>query len=128
MDFAQIVGVALIATIIGTVIKQLRPEIAIQMTIMAGILIFLFIMNKIELVVGLMEKLAEQANVNSYYLFIVFKIVGVAYLSEFAGQICRDAGEVSIATKVEIAAKVTVVIMAIPIIVAIIESISQLLV
>ncbi len=128
MDFAQIVGLALIVTIFGTVVKQLRPEIAIQMTILAGILIFLFIMNKIELIVSLMEKLAEQANVNSYYLFIVFKIVGVAYLAEFAGQICRDAGEVSIATKVEIAAKVTVVIMAIPIIVAIIDSISQLLV
>ncbi|ADY56210.1 stage III sporulation protein AD [Syntrophobotulus glycolicus DSM 8271] len=128
MDFTQLVGLALIVAILGTVIKQFRPEIAIQMSILAGILIFLFIMNKIELVAALMEKLAEQANVSSYYLFIVFKIVGIAYLAEFAGQICRDAGEASIATKVEIAAKVTVVIMAIPIIMAIIESISQLLV
>jgi stage III sporulation protein AD len=84
-------------------------------------------MDKIKLIVDLLQKLADQANVSSYYLFIVLKIVGVAYLAEFACQICKDAGENSLATKVEIAAKIFVVILAIPIIVAIMESMMKLL-
>lgn len=127
MEIAQIIGLALVVTVIGAVIKQIRPEIALQLTIFTGIVIFLIIMDKIRLVVDLLEKLADQANISSYYLLIVLKIVGVAYLAEFCCQICKDAGENALATKVELAAKVFVIILAVPIIVAIIDSMMKLL-
>lgn len=127
MEIAQVVGLAIIVTVIASVLKQIKPEMAIQLTILAGVAIFLLIMDKIRLVVDLLQKLADQANVSSYYLFIVLKIIGVAYLAEFGAQICKDAGENSLATKVEIAAKIFVIILAIPIIVAIMESIMKLL-
>ena len=127
MEIAQIVGLAIIVTVIGTVLKQIKPEMALQLSILAGVAIFLLIMDKIRLVVDLLQKLADQANVSSYYLFIVLKIVGVAYLAEFGCQICRDAGENALATKVEIAAKIFVIVLAIPIIVAVMESMMSLL-
>lgn len=127
MEIAQVIGLAIIATVIGAILKQIRPEMAIQLSIFTGVAIFLLVMDKIKLIVDLLQKLADQANVSSYYLFIVLKIVGVAYLAEFGGQICRDAGENALATKVEIAAKIFVVILAIPIIVAIMESMMKLL-
>ncbi|HHV63630.1 MAG TPA: stage III sporulation protein AD [Peptococcaceae bacterium] len=127
MEIAQVVGIAIIVTVIGTVLRQVKPEIALQLSILAGIIIFVLIIDKVRLVVDLLEKLAEQVNVNSYYLFIVLKIVGVAYLAEFCSQICKDAGENALATKVEIAAKIFVIVLAIPIIVAIMESIINLL-
>jgi len=127
VEIAQIVGFAIIVTVIGTVLKQIKPEIAIQLSILAGVTIFLLVMDKIRLIIDLLQKLAEQANVSSYYLFIVLKIVGVAYLAELGCQICRDAGENALATKVEIAAKIFVVVLAIPIIVAITESMMKLL-
>lgn len=127
MEIAQIVGLAIIVTVIATVLKQIKPEMALQLSILAGVAIFLLIMDKIRLVVDLLQKLADQANVSSYYLFIVLKIVGVAYLAEFGCQICRDAGENALATKVEIAAKIFVIILAIPIIVAVMESMMSLL-
>ncbi|AFV01471.1 MULTISPECIES: stage III sporulation protein AD [Dehalobacter] len=127
MEIAQVIGLAIIVTVLGAVLKQIKPEIAIQLSILAGVTIFLLIMDKIRLVVDLLQKLADQADISSYYLFIVLKIVGVAYLAELGGQICRDAGENALATKVEIAAKVFVVILAIPIIAAIMESVMKLL-
>ncbi len=127
MEIAQIVGLAIIVTVIGTVLKQIKPEMALQLSILTGVAIFLLIMDKIRLIVDLLQKLADQANVSSYYLFIVLKIVGVAYLAEFGCQICKDAGENALATKVEIAAKIFVIILAIPIIVAIMESMMTLL-
>ncbi|NBJ14987.1 MAG: stage III sporulation protein AD [Dehalobacter sp. 4CP] len=127
MEIAQVIGLAIIVTVLGAVLKQIKPEIAIQLSILAGVTIFLLIMDKIRLVIDLLQKLADQADISSYYLFIVLKIVGVAYLAELGGQICRDAGENALATKVEIAAKVFVVILAIPIIAAIMESVMKLL-
>lgn len=127
MEIVQVIGLAIIVTVIGTVLRQMKPEMAIQLSILAGVAIFLLVMDKIRLIIDLMQKLADQANISSYYLFIILKIVGVAYLAEFACQICKDAGENALATKVEIAAKIFVVILAIPIIVAIMESMMELL-
>ncbi|AFM42247.1 stage III sporulation protein AD [Desulfosporosinus acidiphilus SJ4] len=126
MEIWQIVGLALIVTVISVVLKQFRPEIALQLSILAGATIFIMILSKIKVIINLLQTLADQANISSYYLLIVLKIVGVAYLAEFGAQICRDAGEGALATKIEIAAKVGVVVLAIPIIVAITESLVRL--
>lgn len=126
MEIWQIVGLALIVTVISVVLKQIRPEIALQLTILAGAAIFILVMSKIKIIVDLLQNLADQANISSYYLLIVLKIVGVAYLAEFGAQICRDAGEGALASKIELAAKVGVIVLAIPIIVAITESLVRL--
>lgn len=126
MEIWQIVGLALIVTVMSVVLKQIRPEIALQLTILAGASIFILILSKIKIIVELLQTLADQANISSYYLLIILKIVGVAYLAEFGAQICRDAGENSLATKIELAAKVGVIVLAIPIIVAITESLIRL--
>ena len=126
MEIWQIVGLALIVTVICVVLKQIRPEIALQLSILAGASIFILILSKIKVIVELLQTLADQANISSYYLLIVLKIVGVAYLAEFGAQICRDAGEGALATKIELAAKVGVIVLAIPIIVAITESLVRL--
>ena len=126
MEIAQIVGLALVVTVIASLLKQIRPEMALQLTMLAGIAIFLIVMDKIRIIVDLLQQLADQANISSYYLLIVLKVVGVAYLAEFGSQICKDAGENSLATKVELAAKIFVVVLAIPIIVAIIDSMMKL--
>ena len=126
MEIWQIVGLALIVTVFCVVLKQFRPEIALQLSILAGAAIFILILSKIKVIVDLLQTLADQANISSYYLLIVLKIVGVAYLAEFGAQICRDAGEGALATKIELAAKVGVIVLAIPIIVAITESLVRL--
>jgi len=126
VEIWQIVGLALIVTVISVVLKQIRPEIALQLTILAGASIFILVMSKIKIIVDLLQNLADQANISSYYLLIVLKIVGVAYLAEFGAQICRDAGEGALASKIELAAKVAVIVLAIPIIVAITESLIRL--
>jgi len=126
VEIWQIVGLALVVAVIGVVLKQVRREIALQLTIVTGAIIFMLILGKIKIIVDLLQNLADQANISSYYLMIVLKIVGVAYLAEFGADICRDADEKALATKIEIAAKVGVLVLAIPIIVAILESLMRL--
>ena len=59
----------------------------------------------------------------SAVLETVLKIIGIAYIAEFGAQVTRDAGQGSIAAKIELAGKVLILIMAIPIINVIIETI-----
>ncbi len=127
MEILQIVGFGLIATILIVLLKNQRPEMALQLTVVAGVIIFLLVVTKIKAVIAVLNDLAAHSGVNSYYLTTVLKIVGVAYIGEFGAQVCRDAGEGAIAAKVEFAVKILVMVLAIRLIVAILESVIRLI-
>ena len=76
--------------------------------------------------ISIFRDLSSQANVNMVYMGTILKIVGVAYIADFGSQICRDAGEGALASKIEFAAKIIVLVMAVPIIVAVLQSLLKL--
>jgi stage III sporulation protein AD len=128
MEIFQIVGLALTATLIIVLVRQARGgDMALFISLVTGATIFLLLLDRIGTVVKVLADLSERAGINQFYLNTVLKIIGIAYVAEFGSQVCRDAGENAIASKVELAAKVLIMVLAIPIIVAILESIIRLL-
>jgi len=108
-------------------VRERHKELGIFVSLATGVIIFLFALQKAGAVLETLVQLAARANVNMFYLVTVLKIMGIAYMAEFGAQICRDAGEGSTASKIEFAAKILVMVMALPIIVAILESILRLI-
>ncbi|NEW06219.1 stage III sporulation protein AD [Paenibacillus sp. SYP-B3998] len=127
MEIIQIVGLGLIVTILSLIIKEQKPMFAFLLATFAGILIFLFLIGKISSVIQVLENLAQKSNVNMVFLKTILKIIGVAYIAEFGAQIVRDAGQESIASKIELSGKVLIMVMAIPIVTVIIETVVKLL-
>ncbi|KRE98310.1 MULTISPECIES: stage III sporulation protein AD [Paenibacillus] len=127
MEIIQIVGLGLIVTILTLIIKEQKPMFAFLLAAFTGIVIFLFLIGKISSVIGVLEDLAVKSNVNLVFLKTILKIIGVAYIAEFGAQIVRDAGQDSIASKIELSGKVLIMVMAIPIITVIIETVVKLL-
>lgn len=127
MEIIQVVGLGLISTILILIIKEQKPIFAFLLAASTGILIFLFLIGKIATVVGELERMAEAAGVQMIYLKTILKIIGIAYIAEFGSQIVRDAGQESIAAKIELAGKVLIMVLAIPIIGIIIETVMKLL-
>lgn len=74
----------------------------------------------------MIEKIAVNANVNLIYVETILKIIGIAYIAEFAAQITKDAGQGAIASKIELAGKILILAMAIPILTVLIETIIQM--
>ncbi len=127
MEIVKIVGLAIVAVVLIVVIRQQRPELAVQLSIIVGAVIFTMMLGKINSVISLMQELARRSNVSTLYMGTILKIVGVAYIAEFGAQICRDAGESAVASKIEFAAKVIVIVLAIPIIAAVFDFLLKLL-
>lgn len=121
MELFQIIGLALIATIIIIVLKAQRPEIAVQISLVTGIVIFMLILGKVAAVVDLLNSYAAKVNIDKVYLSTLLKIVGIAYITEFGAEVCRDAGEGAIASKVELAGKVVIMVLAVPIITSLLD-------
>lgn len=127
MEIMQVVGIGLIGAVLAVFVKERNKEIAILVSMITGVIIFMFALSKIGAILDVLEELALRANVNMFYLTTVLKIIGIAYIAEFGAQICKDAGESSTASKIEFAAKILVMVLALPIIVAILESILRLI-
>lgn len=127
MEIIQIVGIGLVAALLTLVVKQHVPAFAFLISLFAGSIIFLFLIGKIAEVIGVLQGLAEQSGINMVFLKTILKIIGIAYIAEFASQIIKDAGEDALASKVELAGKILIMFMAIPIIRVIIETVIQLL-
>ncbi len=127
MDIMTIVAFGLIATVVIILIKQQQPAIAMQITLVAGAIIFLALAGSIYTVMKSIEELAYQAELNMVFLGTMLRIIGIAYITEFGAQVCKDAGEGTIANKVEFAGKIMMILLAIPIISMILRTLIYIL-
>jgi len=100
---------------------------AVLLSIVFAVVVFTFLMDKMASIIEVLKELTRRAEINYFFLTTILKILGVAYLAEFAASICIDAGEQAVAKKVEFAAKIIIGVLAIPIIVAILESLLELM-
>lgn len=127
MEIVKIVAFAFIALSIVFILRKENGVLAIQVSTVVGILIFLFMISKITAVLQLLQELALKANIDYVYINTVFKILGIAYLASFCAEVCRDAGEGNIASKVEFAGKILILVLAIPILMAVLQSILKIM-
>lgn len=126
-EIIKIIGVGLIALILIIIIKQYRPEFALYISLIAGALILYFALDEIKNVIYLLRQICEKSGVNSKFLSILIKMTGIAFLSEFAINICKDAGEGALASKVELGSKAIIISMSVPIISNLLEVILKIL-
>jgi stage III sporulation protein AD len=94
--------------------------------VVAGIVFFL-VLDKLRMIIELFTEMAKRAGIGEMYLIILLKIIGISYLVEFGAQVCRDAGEGAIASKIELAGKVMILVMAVPIIAFALDTILRLM-
>lgn len=127
MEIIQVVGIGLMSTILILVLKEQKPMFAFLLTAATGVLIFLFLIGKIGTVLSTLERIAQSSGMELIYLKTVFKIIGISYIAEFGAQVVRDAGQESIASKIELAGKILIMVLAVPIIGIIIETVMKLL-
>lgn len=127
MEIFQIAGIGIVATILVVILKETKPEFALYISIVTGIIIFSMILNKLVYVVDILRVLSTKANIESIYFSTILKIIGIAYITEFSAQISRDAGEDSIAMKMELGGKVLIMVLAIPILLALMDLIIKIL-
>lgn len=126
-DVMKLVGLAIISTILCMVIKKDRPEMAMFIGVLTGIMILLSVTYKLNFIIDSINDLAHKANIPTMYISLIIKLIGIAYLIEFAIQICKDCGEGNIASKLEFGGKIIVMTMSFPILVSIIDMILNII-
>lgn len=126
LEVLKIVGFAIVATVLIIIIKEQKPEIAILLTSVSAILIMMYAISKMSGVIDMLNKLVETSSINKEFLTIILKVTGIAYIVEFGKNVCIDAGQSAIATKLEMAGKVIIVVLSFPLINALLTIVSGL--
>ncbi len=128
MEIMKVVIIGIIATILAVILREQKPEIALQISIVTGLMIFIFVVTKLNSVIEVMKYFASKTNIDLLYFSTILKVIAIAYITEFGAQVCKDAGEGSIASKIEFAGKVLIMIMAVPILAALLDVVSKLMI
>lgn len=127
MHIFQLVGIGLTATVLATVLRPNAPQFSMLISVLAGMILLMIAVRNMDGVVQSLSSLAASAKVDHGFLSTVLKIIGIAYIVEFAAQVARDAGEVALGGKIELAGKVGIIVLAMPIITDVVQSLVHLL-
>ena len=127
MEIIKLIGVAILAMTICLIIRPKRPEMANFIAIIAGVTILLSVIFKLNFIIESIQNLAQKANIPSVYITLIIKLIGIAYLMEFAIQLCKDCGEGNIASKLEFGGKIIVMTMSFPILLSIVEMVLNII-
>ena len=114
MEIAKIAAVGIVAAVLAITLRKTNPEISLQVSLAAGIVILLMSAEYLREAVRFVRSFAESLGGSFDALMLVMKVVGIAYICEFAVQALRDCGEGSIASKVELGGKLVMVAMTLP--------------
>ena len=93
----------------------------------ACICIFVYIITKVQIVLEFVEKLEGMIAIDSTYIGLVIKMVGITYAAEFAVNVCKDAGYGAIAGQIENFAKMSILVVSLPVLMAFIDTVGSLL-
>ena len=116
MDITVIIGIGIVGALLSVTVKSYRPELALCISIATGILIFLFCADGIADVIRQMRQMCETSGVDTAFFGVALKVIAIAYVTEFASEAAKDAGEGAIAKKLEFAGKTAVLVVMMPVI------------
>lgn len=125
MTIIQIILICIVAAFLFIIVKEVNAPIAFVIVLCTSMFVLFVVMIEITKIIQLLQSLAQLVRIDSIYIQTIFKIVGIAYITEFAANMMRDAGLSSIGSNIELAGKVFILILAIPIIQAVIQIILQ---
>lgn len=127
MEILKIIGVGLLISIIAVIVKQIKSEFYIIVLLVGGVIIFLMLVEQLKVIIDYFLNIFSKTNLDYSMFITVLKVLGIAYLTEFANSICVDTGNASIGEKLVLAGKIVIMCLALPIITNLLNIITELL-
>ena len=127
MEVVRIVMLGMTGVLLGLFVKGTKPEYSIYISLAAGILIFFYMTEKLSYLFSSVLKIQEYLPLDTEYLTTLLKIIGITYIGQFSSGICKDAGYGAIGGQIEIFTKLYIMVLSMPVLLALMETIHSVL-
>ena len=127
MDIIKIGILGVAAVLLAIPLRKDKQEYSMFISMAVCICIFIYIITKVEIVLEFIQKLEGLVAIDTAYIGLVIKMVGITYAAEFAVNVCKDAGFGAIAGQIENFAKMSILVVSLPVLLALIDTIGSLM-
>lgn len=127
MDVVKISIIGIAGVLLATFLKKEKSEYSILISMIVCISIFMFLIGKMQVVVAFSKQLESMLSIDSGYITLILKMIGIAYVAGFAMDICKDAGYSAIGSQLETFAKISILVLSLPILLTFLETIGSIL-
>lgn len=127
MNIVGICVMAVAGAIFAVTLKQTTPQISLLLALITGVVILITVCTSLPTIINKIETLMNSTGVNSEYTLVLLKSVGICFICQFSADICKDAGQNALSSKVELAGKVLILISALPLIEEVLNTATSLL-
>ena len=128
MSMLQVGVLGVAGVLLAVQFKNVKAEYGMYISLALGQLIFASLLDKISWLMEVLKEIADAVNLDSDYLKTLWKVLGVTYVAEFASSICKDAGYQTIALQIEVFAKITIMVLSLPVLMALLQTIRSFLI
>ena len=127
MDIVKISIIGIAGVLLATFLRKEKSEYSILISMVVCIAVFRFLIGKMQVVLAFAKRLESMLSIDSSYIALILKMIGIAYVAGFAMDICKDAGYSAIATQIEMVGKLTILVLSLPILLALLRTIQEFL-
>lgn len=127
MEIIRISVIGIAGIILAILVKEVKPEYSFYVTVAAGVTVLFFAAGKLTDLFGSLLEIQEYIPIETTYMNLLLKMVGITYVGQFSAGICKDAGYSSVAGQIELFAKLSVLAISMPILTALLETIHEFL-
>lgn len=127
MEIFSIALFAIVCAVLVLTLKNTRPEYALLLSIAAGCVILALTLKYLAGIFHVIEEMFSGVGINSEYFVILLKALGICYIAQFAGEVCKDFGQASLSSKIELGGKIAVLLLCLPLIKTVIETATKLI-
>ena len=127
MNMVQIGVIGVVGTLLAIQFKSGKSEYGIYISVVLSLFIFFCIISRLNIIVDMMRTISSYINMDTAYIGTLIKMLGITYVAEFSSGICKDAGYQTIAVQIEIFGKLAVLVLSMPVLMALLETIKEFL-
>lgn len=127
MSFFKIICGVVMGVLLAIKLKSMGSPLWVYLSMALSVFVLFYILNRLSFVMDFLDGVMGNIGLESGYFEILIKIVGISYLCEFTSNICRESGFLAVASQIEIGGKLTMMVMSMPILLAIVETITSVL-
>ncbi len=127
MDILKIAVLAVSGVLLALMIKQTKPEFSVFISMSVCICIFIYLLSKLQTALGYIEQLQALVDIDGVYMDTILKMLGISYITQFVSDLCKDAGYSAVANQVELFARVSILFLSFPVLMALVQTIGEVL-
>lgn len=127
MDIIKVSVLGIAGIFLGLFLKEAKPEYSLYLSLAICFSIVGYSVSRLITAFDSIRKMQSYLPIDSHYMVTLLKIIGVAYIGQFSSGICKDAGYGAVAGQIEIFCKLSIMVISLPILLALLDTIGSYL-